>query len=166
MEVEHGMVLPRRLQIEFSSAIQHVTEDTGTEISPDAMWEVFSTEYLAPGEIRILSIESASSADHDKVTAQLLVGEKTVTFTAEGNGPISAFVRGCNEALGTNIDVVDYSEHAIASGAGARAAAYVETTDPDGHTRWGVGIDASILNASVQAVVSALNARNRLASSA
>jgi len=162
MESEHQLVLPRRLQIEFSQAIQHVTEDTGTEIAPAEMWDVFSGEYLADGRIRLVRHESATSGDSDKVTAELVVDDKAVTITGEGNGPIAAFVAGLRDGLGIELDVVDYSEHAITAGAGARAVAYVETTDGAEHgpkTRWGVGIDASILTASLKAVVSAVNGR-------
>src|SRR5476651_1651569 len=69
MEVEHGFVLPRRLQIEFSQAIQHVTEDTGTEISPNAMWDVFSHEYLAASAIELVGHEVTHSGDADTIMA-------------------------------------------------------------------------------------------------
>ncbi len=159
MESEHQMVLPRRLQIEFSQAIQHVTEDTGTEISPSEMWEVFSGEYLGDGAVRLVRHESATSGDRDKVTAELVVDGRAVTISGEGNGPIAAFVAGLRDGLGVDLDVVDYSEHAVTAGAGARAVAYVETTDGGSRTRWGVGIDPSILTASLKAVVSAVNGR-------
>ncbi len=163
MEAEHQMVLPRPLQIEFSQAIQHVTEDTGTEISPAEMWEVFSSEYLAEGEVRLVSHESAWSGEVDKVTAELSVGGRSVTVTGEGNGPVAAFVQGVRDGLGIALDVLDYHEHAVTAGAGSLAVAYVETTDDRGRRRWGVGIDASILTASLKAVVSAVNARRRQA---
>jgi 2-isopropylmalate synthase len=164
MEIEYQMVLPRRLQIEFSLAIQHVTEDTGTEISPTEMWDVFSREYLGEHErIRLVTHESTSVAGSEKVTAHLEVDGKPVTVTGEGDGPIAAFVAGIRDGLGIDLDVVDYSEHAVAAGAGALAAAYVETVDRAGKTRWGVGIDRNILTASLRAVVSALNGRARAA---
>ena len=164
MEYEHGMTLPRRLQIEFSKAIQHVTEDTGTEISPGDMWDVFTSEYLPEDPaVSLLSHEttsvSAPEGDLARVTAQLVVDGKHETVQGEGNGPIDAFVHGLRGLLGVELDVVDYSEHAVSAGADAQAAAYVETVWPDGQTRWGVGMDSSILTASLKAVVSAVNAR-------
>jgi 2-isopropylmalate synthase len=162
MEIEHQMVLPRRLQIEFSQAIQHVTEDTGTEISPADMYDVFTAEYLdSEGGLRLLSHESSSVAGAEKVTAHLDVAGTLVTVTGEGDGPIAAFVAGVRDGLGVDLDVVDYSEHAVAAGAGALAAAYVETVDSAGKIRWGVGLDRNILTASLQAVVSAINGRQR-----
>jgi 2-isopropylmalate synthase len=159
MEVEHGLVLPRRLQIEFSQAIQHVTEDTGTEISPKQMWEVFSEEYLAQGGIELVRHEMSRHDDADTITAELRVDGAPLEISGSANGPIAAFVKGIREGLGIEIDVVDYSEHAVSSGAGASAVAYVETKGDDGVTRWGVGIDESILTAGLRAVVSALNGR-------
>ena len=161
MEVEHSMVLPRRLQIEFSRTIQHVSEDTGSEVSPSIMWEAFEQEYLAPGSLELLSHETLMSGGSDKCTAQLLVDGEHLTISGEGNGPIAAFVAGLRDGLGISLDVVDYSEHAIAQGASASAVAYVETNDAEGHTRWGVGIDPSITTASLRAVVSAINSRRR-----
>jgi 2-isopropylmalate synthase len=163
MEAEHGIVLPRRLQIEFSQAIQHVTEDTGTEISPEEMWRVFEAEYLddSAGPLRLVGHETAWSGDEDKVTAQLVIDGRHVTVTGQGNGPISAFVAGLADGAGVSLDVLDYHEHALSSGARALAVAYVETVDASGTRRWGVGMDPSILSASLRAVVSAVNGRAR-----
>ena len=161
METEHQMVLPRRLQIEFSKAVQTVTEDTGTEISPVEMWDVFEREYLpVEAPIELLTHETRTSGDQADVTAQLLVGGEHHTVTGTGNGPIDAFVHALREGLGVQLDVVDYSEHTMSRGSDASAVAYVETIDSGGVTRWGVGIHPSILTASLRAVVSAVNGRS------
>ena len=165
MEADHGMVLPRRLQIEFSKTVQTVSEDTGTEITPAHMWQIFEAEYLP--EDRWLSLErheTVTGEDGARVTAQVLVGGEPRTVVGEGNGPIDAFVKGLRAELGDvvgDLDVVDYSEHAVSRGSDAMAAAYVETVDASGGTRWGVGMHGSILTASLRAVVSAVNARHR-----
>ncbi len=160
METEHQMVLPRRLQIEFSKAVQAVTEDTGTEISPIAMWSIFEEEYLpsAP-HVELVSHETHTSGDEAKVTAQLLINGEHRTVSGQGNGPIDAFVHALFLETGIELDVVDYSEHTMSRGSDANAVAYVETVWPDGSTRWGVGLHQSILTASLRAVVSAVNAR-------
>ncbi len=158
MEAEHGMVLPRRLQIEFSKTIQTITEDTGTEISPGDMWRAFETTYFpAHAPVQFLRHEAVTDEGRAKVVIQLLVDGQPRTVTGEGNGPIAAFVHGLKTALGMEIDVQDYAEHAVSAGASAMAAAYVEVRTSEGTIRWGVGIDESILVASLKAVVSALN---------
>ena len=167
MKSEYGLELPRRLQIEFSKTIQGITEDTGTEISPAAMWEEFSSEYLdqvdeaavAAGARGIVfrSAEATTSAEGAEVTVQLVLDGKPVTVTGQGGGPISAFMAGLSETLGIDLEVVDYSEHAVSAGSDATAAAFVDVQAPDGTIRWGVGMHESILVASLRAVVSAVN---------
>jgi 2-isopropylmalate synthase len=158
MKAEHGLDLPRRVQIEFSKTIQHITEDSGTEISPTAMWDAFNAEYL-PAEPRyqLLSHEITTGDAGATVTAQLLVEGEHKTVTGEGNGPIAAFVHALRSGLGIDVEVVDYAEHAVTAGTDATAAAYVEAQSADGVVRWGVGLDESILSASLRAVLGAIH---------
>ncbi len=157
MKTEHGFDLPRRLQIEFSKTIQHITEDSGTEISTGVMWDTFQREYLGPDPaIQLISHEMTSSSEGKltEVTAQLLVDGAHVTVRGSGNGPIDAFVTAINDALDMEIDVVDYAEHAMGAGKDASAVAYVESRTSDGQVKWGIGTDENILTASLRAVVS------------
>jgi 2-isopropylmalate synthase len=159
MKTEYGFDLPRRLQIEFSKTIQAITEDTGTEISPLAMWDAFQGEYLPETpDIALISHElhSPAGSDTTTITAQLLRGDEHLTVTGAGNGPIAAFVHALREHLGITIDVVDYAEHATGQGADATAVAYVETVDGDGVLRWGVGTHPNIITASLRAVLGAV----------
>jgi 2-isopropylmalate synthase len=160
MKAEHGFDLPRRLQIEFSKTIQAITEDSGTEISPAAMWEAFRAEYLpepAPYELVDHELHSDGSRDRTRLTAHLRVMGVPRTVTGTGNGPIAAFVDGLRRELGTEMDVVDYAEHALGQGADATAVAYVETAHGAGGTlRWGVGVHPNIITASLVAVLSGL----------
>ncbi|CAN5836090.1 hypothetical protein BH20ACT4_BH20ACT4_14180 [soil metagenome] len=162
MKAEHGFNLPRRMQIEFSKTIQHITEDSGTEISPTLMWETFEAEYLPLHPRYELAGHELHTRDgHSTVTVQLRVDGQHQTVVGEGGGPVSAFVHGLREELATPIDVVDYAEHAIGQGADATAVAYVETTGESGETRWGIGIDDDITTASLRAVLVALERQQR-----
>jgi 2-isopropylmalate synthase len=158
METEHGFELPRRLQIEFSKTIQAVAEDTGTEITPTAMWDEFQTTYLpARPRVELRSHELVTREDdRTTITAHLVVDGQPATYSGEGNGPIAAFVEAVRAGLGLEIDVVDYHEHSMGRGADATAVAYVETVDGEGTTRWGIGTDANIITASLRAVLSAV----------
>ena len=158
METEHGMALPRRLQIEFSRTIQTITEDTGTEISPEALWSAFKSEYLpATMSLELAGHEIATGETGTRVIAQVVVDGVRSTVVGEGNGPLSAFVDGLERDLGIAVSVLDFAEHAVSAGTDAQAAAYVEAADANGTVRWGVGIDGSIVAASLKAVVSAVN---------
>ena len=157
MKTEHGFDLPRRLQIEFSKTIQHITEDSGTEISPVIMWDAFKTEYLpAAPTMNLDSHELKSdSTGATTITAQVNVGGARHTVVGQGNGPIDAFVHGLRTGLGIDIDVLDYTEHALGAGADATAVAYVESTTSSGSVKWGVGTDPNIITASLRAVLAA-----------
>ncbi len=158
MKAEHGLDLPRRLQIEFSKTIQAITEDTGTDIPSAEVWLAFEGTYLdADAPIQLISHETTTGEKGSTVTAQLLVDGEHRTVTGAGTGPLSAFVAGLAADLGIDLEVTDYSEHAVSAGTDAQAAAYVEAQSPEGETRWGVGLDESILTASLKAVVSAAN---------
>ncbi len=163
MDTEFGLDLPRRLQMEFSKTVQAITEKSGTVIGTGQMWEAFSETYLADDAgLRLVGSEVATGGGRTSVTAQLLVDGQHRTISGQGNGPIDALVAGLKAELGIELEVKDYSEHALTEGAGASAVAYVECAGPNGDTWWGVGRDSSILDASLGAVVSAANrARGR-----
>ena len=158
MDTEHGLDLPRSLQVEFSKRVQAVTEATGTVIRPAEMWDVFSETYLPDAAgLRLIGSEVTTGGGRTTVTAQLLVDGHHRTVAGEGNGPIDALVAALGKELGIEFEVKDYSEHALTAGAGASAVAYVQAQDGTGATWWGVGMDSSILDASLGAVVGAAN---------
>jgi len=158
MDTDHGLDLPRRLQIEFSKRVQEITEASGTVIGSGQMRDVFEEIYLPEDAgLRLMTSEVSTGKGRTVVTAQLLVDGQHRTVTGEGNGPIDALVAALKADLGILLEVKDYSEHALTEGSGASAVAYVEAAGPDGTTWWGVGRDSSILDASLNAIVSAAN---------
>ncbi|OBA69169.1 2-isopropylmalate synthase [Mycobacterium sp. 1554424.7] len=166
MKADHGLALPRRLQIEFSQVIQRIAEGTGGEggeVSPKEMWEAFSEEYLAPiwPLERIKQRVDASEEDGGTttITTTVKVNGVETEIVGVGNGPLAAFVHALG-TVGFDVAVLDYSEHAMSSGDDAQAAAYVEAS-VGGCTVWGVGIAPSITTASLRAVVSAVNRASR-----
>ena len=161
MRTEHKLELPRRLQIEFSQVIQHVTDDEGGEVSPGEMWSVFSGEYLpdpnAPwGRFALKSVKQDSEVDgNTHVNVVLLDNGAEVALEGIGNGPIAAFCAAL-ESHGIDVRVLDYAEHAMSSGGDAKAASYLECA-VNGKVLWGVGIDPSITTSSLKAIISAVN---------
>jgi 2-isopropylmalate synthase len=156
MKNEHGLDLPRRLQIEFSRCIKIITEGSGTEISAEEMWDAFAAEYLpAEHKVQLAGYETTADDGGVKVKARLTAGAKEIAISGHGNGPISALVHALRADLGIEIDVLDYAEHALGAGEEATAVAYLEARS-GGEVRWGVGMDPNITTASLKAVLSAL----------
>jgi 2-isopropylmalate synthase len=169
MKHEYNLDLPRRLQIEFSQVVQRVTDDQGGEVSPQELWRIFTDEYLpardaadAWGRFRIEGIRQASDGDgRDRLTVDATDGGVPVTLEGRGNGPIAAFVDAL-AAVDVDVRVLDYAEHAMSAGGDAAAAAYVECAVGE-RVLWGVGVDTSIVRASLTALVSAVNRAQRAA---
>ena len=166
MRTEHRLELPRRLQIEFSQVIQKVTDSEGGEISPSAMWDAFSSEYLpdsqAPwGRFSLRSVKQDSDVDgQTTIEANMTDGADQVTLIGSGNGPIAAFCSAMGE-YGVDVRVLDYTEHALSAGGDATAASYLECA-VDGQVLWGVGIDPSTTTSSLKGIISAMNRAKRI----
>ncbi len=156
MKAEHGLDLPRRLQIEFSGRIQSITEDTGTEITPAQMWAAFAMEYLPDhAPVELATYETTTGDAGTTVVAELHVHGRDRTIRGTGNGPVAALVEALRAEFELSLEVLDFSEHAVRAGADASAVAYVEARDTSGTVRWGVGVHESVLTASLIAVVGA-----------
>ncbi|WP_428838926.1 2-isopropylmalate synthase [Mycobacterium kyorinense] len=163
MKADHGLALPRRLQIEFSQVIQKIADGEGGEVSPKEMWDAFAEEYLAPvrplERMRQRVIASEVDGGTDRIEAVVKIDGTETEISGTGNGPLAAFVDALSH-VGIHVHVLDYSEHAMSAGEEAQAAAYVEASIA-GRTVWGVGIAPSITTASLRAVVSAVNRASR-----
>jgi 2-isopropylmalate synthase len=165
MKSERGMDLPRRLQIEFSGVVQRDADQDGGEVTPTELWHKFEDEYLPTpdhpwGRFRLATARIDAEEDGDTT---LIAGVRDraasasdITFwEGHGNGPIAAFCSVLSQ-LGVDVRVLDYAEHAMSAGGDAKAAAYVECAVGE-RVLWGVGIDSSIVTASLKAIVSAVN---------
>jgi 2-isopropylmalate synthase len=153
LERHHGLVMPRRLQVEFSALVQRHTDEHGTEVTADDLWRLFSEEYLNPAaRIRLVSHRMVGSDAGHQVDLVVAIDGTHHTLRGEGNGPIDAAVN----ALGLPLRVDAYEERSIDAGSDARAVAFIEAAC-DGVTgpRFGVGIDASIVVASLRALLCA-----------
>ncbi|MGO3131301.1 MAG: 2-isopropylmalate synthase [Alcaligenes sp.] len=159
LEQEHGLVLPRRMQIEFSRAIQRVTDSSGKEVTTADVYGIFESEYLNCKKHykllkhNIVSQPHADSGQQFTIEVDVEKDGQVRTLKGAGEGAISAFVN----ALDLSIKIMDYSEHAIGSGAETRAAAYVEMRIGDSPSGFGVGIHADIVTSSFLAILSAVN---------
>ena len=161
MKTEHGFDLPRRLQIEFSKTIQHITEDSGTEISPGR--DVGRVPLRVPARraaLRLAATSCTRDTGRGARRSRAARGRRRAPHDhRRGQRPDRGVRRALRDAFGAEFDVVDYAEHAIGQGAEATAAAYVETRRRRTATiRWGIGIDPNITTASLRAVLVGLRA--------
>lgn len=155
MEREYGLAMPRRLQVEFSTVVQGVTDDTGREIHADALWRIFEQEYLVLEEpVDYLGHSLFDSDGRQGIRLRVREQGREETLTGVGNGPIDALLA----ALDADVRVQHYEEHAMGRGSDARAVCFMElAADGVPGDVYGVGIDPNIVTASIRAVVSGIN---------
>jgi 2-isopropylmalate synthase len=157
LQDRYGLELPRGLQVELAQKVQAITDAEGGELSAEEIHDLFRATYLdVSAPYGLVSYRHDASEMGDVLTAQLLADGEPLELSGEGNGPIAALVHGLSERTGIAVHVLDYHEHALSTGEDAVAAAYVEA-DVDGEPVWGVGIHASIVTASLRAVVNAVD---------
>ena len=157
LEKDHGVSLPRRLQISLSQRIQKLADDTGKEISSSQIWDIFEKKYLQPvNNYSYIKHSSSSKDDLHKLELTMNMNNEETTIQGSGNGPIDSFVNGLSEKIGVEIKVADYHQTAISSGSDAKAAAYIEL-EKDGKTFWGVGIHPNTTRASFDAIIVGLS---------
>ncbi len=159
IEQDKGLKLPKRLQADFSRHVQRLADETSREMNASDIWGLFEATYLARGadRFRLLDYTESGSVGDRLFVGHVAVDGEERSISGRGNGLISGVIAALGDTTGPQLDVVDYSEHAIGHGADAQAAAYVECRSADGRTVFGVGIDADIATASVRAVLSAAN---------
>ena len=157
LEKDHGVSLPRRLQISLSQKIQKLADSSGKEISSSQIWEIFEESYLIPkNNFSYIKHTSSSKEDAHSLELTLNMNNEEITIYGTGNGPIDSFINGLSENIGIEIKVADYQQSAISSGSDAKAAAYVEL-EKDGQTFWGVGIHPNTTRASFDSIIVGLS---------
>ena len=160
LEKDHGVSLPRRLQISMSQKIQKLADKSGKEINTTEIWQIFETNFLIPTEgFSYISHKSSSENDIHYLELNLNINGREVALSGSGNGPIDSLINGLREKTGTEIKVSDYHQSAISSGSDDKAAAYIEL-ELDGKTSWGVGINPNTTIASFEAIIVGLSKLN------
>ena len=158
LERDHGLRLPRRLQIEFSRAIQRISDASGGEVASEEIWAAFQEEYIdrrAPFLLR--GHRDDADEDTNRLTAKVARDGVDHMVSGAGNGPIEAFIDGFHREFGIPVSIADYEEHAIGDGADAQAICFVEARVAGAPPVFGVGMHGSIVSASLNAIISAVN---------
>ncbi len=161
LEQDQGIRIPKKMQADFSSHVQRLADELGRELNAGDIWDAFRKAYyvkIEPRQFRLVDYEERRAADGTRMfTGTIAVEGREQSVSGRGNGLISSVLATIEDAFGLSLEVVDYTEHALATGRDSRAAAFLECRTPDGRTIWGCGIDEDVATASVRAVLSAAN---------
>ncbi|MGL5837333.1 MAG: 2-isopropylmalate synthase [Sphingorhabdus sp.] len=162
IEQDYGLKLPKRMQINFSTTVQELSDSSGRELTSEDIWQAFEKRYHLKGDGRLRLIDFQESQSQRQLNERLFAGKiridgVEISVSGRGNGLISSLANALEPSLGGVLDIIDYSEHAIGQGTDTRAAAYVECRVGEGPVLFGVGISQDVATASVRAILSAVN---------
>ncbi len=155
LEQGYGLAMPRRLQVEFSGAVQKVTDSTGSEVTAAMLWELFNDEYTRVAEpLEYIKHHLSENGEREAIELTVKVHGEQRVLRGEGNGPLDALM----QALQVPAKIQHYEERATGQGADATAVAYAEMAcDGVPGTVFGVGIHKNLVTASIRAAISGVN---------
>jgi 2-isopropylmalate synthase len=160
LETGYGIVMPRRLQVEFSAVVQAQTDATSGEMSATAIWELFRQTYLDnPVPVRYVDHHLFEHGSQQGIRLAVEVNGVPHLLNGEGNGPIDATVHALR-GLDLDVQVRSYEERATTPSGDAGeavACAFLELARHGGGERYGVGLDVNIVTASIKAIISGVN---------
>lgn len=161
LERDHGLELPRRMQMEFSQVVQAISESTGKEVDSASIREAFDKTFIDACEplsfINHTSVQTQDDETIRSLTATIIYQNEERKIIGQGNGPIDAFVNAIKTSFNVDFRVVDYHQHATGAGADAQSVCYFEIQAGKGATRYGAAFHSNIVSASLMAVCSAFN---------
>ena len=160
LEQDKGFKLPKRMQADFSRAVQALADETSRELNAADIWGRFQSHYKLEGPQAYELVDySETHAGNDRIfTGRVRHNGVEKSVSGRGNGLLSSVLAALKDGFGLQMDIADYSEHAIGHGGDVQAAAYVEARTEDGRTVFGVGVDTDVATASVRALLGAANA--------
>ena len=153
LEKDHGVSLPRRLQISLSSKIQDVADQSGKELLSHEIWSIFESNFIKntlDTQLKSFSVIT-SDKNQDEVKLEIMRDEKCIELSGTGNGPIDACIDAFKNLHKSDFSIADYHQHSLATGSDAKAVAYIEVSNGV-NTKWGVGIDENTTKASFKAI--------------
>ena len=163
---DYGLELPRWLQVDFSTAVQDLAEDSEAEVSSDEIYALFQETYLMTADRwQLGSYQLLRQNGSDGLEVTLTGPGGDIALNGQGNGVVDAFVQAMESVTGRHIVVVEYSEHTLGQSADAEAVCYVQL-NIDGERPCGVGRSHDIVHASLAAILSALDGRGLITANA
>ncbi|WP_375056621.1 2-isopropylmalate synthase [Zobellella sp. DQSA1] len=154
LEQNHGLQLPRNMQIHFSRQLQMVADESGRELTVAEIWALFRQQYglAEPTMLTLQEYASKHDGQGQRIHARVSYQGEEVHLSGRGNGLLSAMMDAINHQFGLALEIVGYHEHTLGQASRSMAVAYLECRDKHGN-RHGAGIDTDVAKASLQAVL-------------
>ncbi len=158
LQRDHGVDLPRWMQIDFSRAVQQLSEDHARELSVAEIWQLFQQTYMQKTQpFALKSFNFSRQQDRDDVKATVATAHGEEIISGSGNGTLASFIQAMERYTQKTMRVINYAEHALSAGTRAQAMAYVQI-NIDGEIYTGVAQSHDTVTAMLRAAIIAINA--------
>lgn len=164
LKQSYGINLPEKMREEVGYLVKDVSDKAHKELTPDWVYQIFSDNYVNTKPV--FHIDECHFEQVDGITAETTInhGGETRVITAMGNGRLDAVSNAIKQYFNISYELTFYEEHSLTKGSSSKAVAYVGIIC-NGKTFWGVGIDADIIKASIEALTVAVNKIEAIGSS-
>lgn len=157
LESNYGLELPRWLQIEASRVVQAHAENESIEVTPEHIWRIIENTFIAHSDDQQLKdYRLERQQDNEVIHATLINKNLLVSINGRGDGALSAFCQGLEEAFNCCIEIIHYDQHAIESGSNALAVAYIQAKI-NGQRYSAISKNKDIMSANFNAILTCLN---------
>ena len=159
LEHNFGMIIPKKMREDLGYAVKDVSDVEHKELTPNEVLEIFEKRYKK--YTPVFKIKEVHFKQQDGIQTVVTIEQdgKQVEVEASGNGRLDAVSNALENHFGEQCHIMCYEEHALKDGSDSSAIAYVGIKKPDGTLAWGAGVDADIIKASIDALVTAINNR-------
>ncbi len=156
MEQTYGIIMPPKMREHFGYMVKGVSDRSHKELLPAEVYDIFEKNYL--NLKKRLELVEAHYVQGAQISADVTVkvNGETRKFAGKGNGRLDAVSNAIKDGLGLDYHIGTYTEQALEQSSKSKAAAYIGISTEKG-VSWGAGIDTDIINASLLALVSAIN---------
>ena len=156
LKQSHGINLPQQMRAEVGYLVKDVSDKAHKELSPEWVYQIFSDNYINTKPV--FHVDECHFKQTDGITAEVTINHQNEnrTITAMGNGRLDAVSNALKQYFNVSYELSFYEEHSLTKGSSSKAVAYVGILC-NGKPFWGVGIDADIIKASIEALTVAVN---------
>ncbi len=162
LQTKYGFDLPAKFREDLGYTVKDVSDKEHKELSPKEVLDIFQNTYVnVDAPIKMLENHFVQG---DGISTEITIlkdGEKKV-YHGKGNGRLDAVSNAIKKHFDIQFKVVCYEEHSLQTGSNSQAVAYVGVETENGNVVWGAGIKDDIIDASVHALVSAVNRTGKL----
>ena len=159
LEKKYGFQLPAKMKEDFGYTVKGKSDHLHKELSPSEVLTIFQDTYVnIDAPIKLVEVHF-TQVPGKGIETKLTIERNGVLkhYSGAGNGRLDAVSNAIMKHFDIDYSIISYEEHSLQLGSNSQAVAYVGIETEDKKVTWGSGINDDIIDASVLALISAVN---------